>query len=59
VLPRGGSFRTGEAEEVRVQLQTALARTARLLAALKHRRPQSRVVQAALSSLRKLQRNDR
>jgi len=44
-----------EAEELRVQLQAALGRTNRLLAALKQQRRQSRVVQTALASLRRLQ----
>jgi hypothetical protein len=50
---------TSEAEEVRVQLQNALARTSRLIAALKQQRRQTRVVQAALSSLAKLQQDHR
>ena len=45
-----------EAEELRVQLQAALARTARLIAALKQQRRQGRVVQTALDSLRRLQK---
>jgi hypothetical protein len=45
----------GEAEELRAQLQAALARTARLIAALKQQRRQSRVVESALESLRRLQ----
>ena len=45
----------GEAEELRVALQTALARTSRLIAALKQQKRQSRVVQTALASLRRLQ----
>ena len=44
-----------EAEELRAQLQAALARTARLIAALKQQRRQSRVVESALASLRRLQ----
>jgi hypothetical protein len=44
-----------EAEELRVQLQAALARTSRLIAALKQQRRQSRVVETALASLRRLQ----
>jgi hypothetical protein len=42
-----------------VQLQTALTSTSRLIAALKQQRRQSRVVDAALSSLAKLQRDGR
>ena len=45
----------GEAEELRAHLQAALARTARLIAALKQQRRQSRVVESALESLRRLQ----
>ena len=45
-----------EAEELRVALQLALARTGRLIAALKQERRQSRVVATALASLRRLQR---
>ena len=45
----------GEAEELRVQLQAALTRTVRLIAALKQQRRQSRVVESALASLRRLQ----
>jgi hypothetical protein len=48
-----------EAEELRVQSQNALARTSRLIAALKQQRRQSRVVEAALSSLRRLQQDHR
>jgi hypothetical protein len=48
-----------EADEVRVQLQNALARISRLIAALKQQRRQTRVVEAALSSLRKLQQDHR
>jgi hypothetical protein len=44
-----------EAEELRVALQSALARTNRLLAALKQQKRQSRVVETALASLRRLQ----
>jgi hypothetical protein len=44
-----------EAEAVRAQLQEASGRMARLLAALKHQRRQSRAVQAAMASLRQLQ----
>lgn len=43
-----------EAEAVRAQLQEASSRMARLLAALKHQRRQSRAVQAAMASLRQL-----
>jgi hypothetical protein len=43
-----------EAEAVRSQLQEALARTSRLIAALKQQR-QGRIVQTALESLRRLQ----
>jgi hypothetical protein len=60
--PRGnGEQRNGsadpitEAEELRVQLQAALTRTGRLIAALKQQRRQSRVVESALASLRRLQ----
>jgi hypothetical protein len=62
--PRNGAPAPGEppdliseAEEVRVQLQNALARTSRLIATLKQQRRQTRVVQAALSSLAKLQQD--
>jgi hypothetical protein len=65
-IPRNGAARQEdpldlitEAEEVRVQLQNALARTSRLVAALKQQRRQTRVVEAALSSLRKLQQDHR
>jgi hypothetical protein len=44
-----------EAEELRGQLQAAIARTSRLIAALKQQRRQSRVVETALASLRRLQ----
>jgi hypothetical protein len=44
-----------EAEELRAQLQAALAGTSRLLSALKQQRRQSRVVETALASLRRLQ----
>ena len=44
-----------EAEELRVALQLALTRTSRLIAALKQQRRQSRVVETALASLRRLQ----
>ena len=56
----GGSGRgepidpVAEAEEIRGHLQAALARTGRLLAALKQQRRQTRVVEAALASLRQL-----
>ena len=65
--PRNGQHRNGsaepgepldpisEAEELRVALQTALTRTSRLIAALKQQRRQSRVVETALASLRRLQ----
>jgi hypothetical protein len=43
-----------EAETLRTVLQDASARTARLLSALKQQRRQSRVVQAAMASLRQL-----
>jgi hypothetical protein len=62
--PRNGAPAPGEppdliteAEEVRVQLQNALARTSRLIATLKQQRRQTRVVQAALSSLARLQKD--
>ena len=42
-----------EAEELRSQLQEAPARTNRLVAASKQQRKQSKVVQAAVQSLRK------
>ena len=42
-----------------MQLQNALTRTSRLIAALKQRRRQTRVVEAALSSLAKLQKDHR
>jgi hypothetical protein len=48
-----------EAEAVRLQLQEALARTSRLIAALKQQRRQGRIVQTALDSLRRLQNRDR
>ena len=44
-----------EAEELRIQLQAALTRTGRLIAALKQQKRQSRVVETALASLRRLQ----
>jgi hypothetical protein len=44
-----------EAEALRGQLQAALTRTARLIAALKQRRWESRAVKAAMASLRRLQ----
>src|SRR5262245_16306862 len=44
-----------EAEALRLQLQEALARTARLVAALRQQKRQGRAVQAAVASLRKLQ----
>ena len=65
--PRHGQHRHGgadpgepldpiaEAEELRVALQAALTRTSRLIAALKQQRRQSRVVESALASLRRLQ----
>src|SRR5262249_4029694 len=43
-----------EAEALRALLHDASARTARLLAALKHQRRQSRAVQQAMASLRQL-----
>lgn len=59
---RNGSAEAGEpldpvteAEELRAHLQAALARTGRLIAALKHQKRQSRVVESALASLRRLQ----
>ena len=45
---------TAEAEALRGLLQDAAGRTARLLAALKHQRRQSRAVQQAMQSLRQL-----
>jgi hypothetical protein len=45
----------GEAEELRVALQAALTRTSRLIAALKQQKRQTRVVETALASLRRLQ----
>ena len=65
--PRNGQHRNGsaeqgepldpiaEAEELRVALQSALTRTSRLISALKQQRRQSRVVETALASLRRLQ----
>ena len=65
--PRNGHHRNGsaeqgepldpiaEAEELRVALQSALTRTSRLISALKQQRRQSRVVETALASLRRLQ----
>jgi hypothetical protein len=44
-----------ETEALRAVLQDASARTARLLAALKHQRRQSRAVQQAMQSLKQLQ----
>jgi hypothetical protein len=44
-----------ETETLRTQLQDAAARTARLLAALKHQRRRSRAVQQAMQSLKQLQ----
>jgi hypothetical protein len=43
-----------EAEALRGQLQEVLARTSRLIVALKQHKRQSRAVQAAMASLRKL-----
>ena len=43
-----------EAEAIKAQLQEALARTARLLAALKRQRREDRVVKDAAASLRRL-----
>ncbi len=43
-----------EAEALRTMLQDANARTARLLAALKHQRRHSRAVRAAMHSLQQL-----
>ena len=45
----------GETETLRGLLQDAATRTARLLAALKHQRRQSRAVRADMDSLRQLQ----
>jgi hypothetical protein len=60
--PRNGSAAQGEpcdpvleAEELRGQLQSALARTSRLIATLKQQRRESRAVRAAMASLRRLQ----
>jgi hypothetical protein len=60
--PRNGSAAQGEpcdpvreAEELRAQLQSALGRTSRLIAALKQQRRESRAVRAAMASLRRLQ----
>jgi len=44
-----------EVEALRNLLQDVSTRTARVLAALKHQRRQSRAVQAAMQSLRQLQ----
>ena len=44
-----------EAETLRAMLQEASARSARLIAALKQQRRQSRAVQQAVASLRQLQ----
>ena len=44
-----------EAEMIKTQLQEASARMARLLAALKQQRRQSKAVRAAVASLRQLQ----
>ncbi|MBY0228811.1 MAG: hypothetical protein K2W96_06015 [Gemmataceae bacterium] len=43
-----------EAEVLRTQLQEALARTARLVAALKERKREDRAVKSAVASLRRL-----
>jgi hypothetical protein len=55
IPPGGEADALAEAEALRLQLQDALARTARLIAALKQQRRQGRAVQAAVASLRKLQ----
>jgi hypothetical protein len=44
-----------EAERLRDQLHDALARTSRLLAALKHHRRQAKAVAQAMASLKQLQ----
>jgi hypothetical protein len=54
--PPGEADALAEAEALRLQLQEALARTSRLIAALRQQRRQGRAVQAAVASLRKLQR---
>jgi hypothetical protein len=43
-----------EAEALRAQLQEALARTSRLVAALKERKREERAVKSAVASLRRL-----
>ena len=43
-----------EAEALRAQLQEALARTARLVAALRRRRKEEKAVNSAVASLRRL-----
>jgi hypothetical protein len=53
--PGGEADALAEAEALRLQLQEALARTTRLIAALKQQKRQGRVVLAAVASLRKLQ----
>jgi hypothetical protein len=54
--PQGGEADAlAEAEALRLQLQEALARTSRLIAALRQQRRQGRAVQAAVASLRKLE----
>jgi hypothetical protein len=54
---RAGSLNEliAEAEAVRTLLGDALARSARLLAALKQHRKQTRAVEAAVASLRQLE----
>jgi hypothetical protein len=44
-----------EAEALRLQLQEALGRTSRLIAALKQQRRQGKIVKTAIESLRRLQ----
>jgi hypothetical protein len=53
--PPGEADALAEAEALRQQLQEALTRTSRLIAAMRQQRRQGRAVQAAVASLRKLQ----
>jgi hypothetical protein len=53
--PGGEADALAEAEGLRLQLQEALARTSRLIAALRQQRRQGRAVRSAVASLRKLQ----
>ena len=55
-LPNGhpGDDLVAEAEAIRSGVQDLLARVTRLVAALKHRRRQTRALRAAIASLRQL-----